>query len=76
MIPFPADEAHTEAPRTKRCGACPRVLTDPVSVARGFGPCCAKRLGLLTAAGSRVRLGSVRAGGDVEGQGDLLGEEA
>ncbi|WP_326642956.1 DUF6011 domain-containing protein [Streptosporangium sp. NBC_01755] len=67
----------TETPRTGKCGACRKVLTDPKWIALGFGKCCAKRLGLIPARRPRgVSLSArVRAGGDVEGQGDLLAEE-
>jgi len=30
---------------TGRCGMCRRELTDEVSIARGLGPICAKRMG-------------------------------
>ncbi|GAA0853354.1 DUF6011 domain-containing protein [Streptosporangium amethystogenes subsp. fukuiense] len=67
--------AEEGTPRPVKCGACPRMLTDPVSIARGFGPCCAKNLGLLPEQRRRGSSGRVRAGGSVEGQEDLLAEE-
>lgn len=66
--------AEEGTPRSVKCRACPRMLTDPASIALGFGPCCAKRLGLIPARRPRVASVRTRAGGDVEGQGDLLAE--
>lgn len=62
-------------PRPVKCRACPKTLTDPASIARGFGPCCAKKLGLIPERRPRGVSVRTRAGGDVEGQGDLLAEE-
>ncbi|WP_433364186.1 hypothetical protein [Streptosporangium sp. CA-115845] len=76
MIPFPADDEAPAAPRFTRCRACRKPLKARKWQELGFGRCCARRLGLLPAAGPRlVRLARVRAGGDVEGQADLLAEE-
>jgi hypothetical protein len=31
-----------------RCQCCGRPLTDPISIARRYGPECAERLGIIT----------------------------
>ncbi|MEV4383953.1 DUF6011 domain-containing protein [Streptosporangium sp. NPDC049644] len=67
--------AEEGTPRTGKCGACHKVLTDPKWIALGFGKCCAKRLGLIPARRPRGVSVRTRAGGDVEGQEDLLAEE-
>jgi hypothetical protein len=51
------------------------MLTDPKWVAFGWGRCCAKKLGLIPAPRRRGASFRPRAGGDVEGQADLLAEE-
>ncbi|GAA3417635.1 hypothetical protein GCM10018952_50270 [Streptosporangium vulgare] len=61
-------------PRAVRCRACPKTLTDPASIARGYGPCCAKKRGLLPEPRRRGPSFRPRAGGSVDGQGDLLDE--
>lgn len=38
----------TAVPRRKCVGGCGRWLTDPESLARGYGPVCAQRLGLTS----------------------------
>jgi hypothetical protein len=64
---FPADE-----PRPVKCRAgCGRLLTDPESIRLGFGPCCARRLGLTRPTRSRIR---TPAGGTSPDQLDLLEE--
>ncbi len=75
MIPFPSDEEAPDVPVRGRCRECRRPLYDPRWIALGWGEDCAKKLGLLPASSPRVRLGGVRAGGDVEGQEDLLAGE-
>ncbi|MEV8638948.1 DUF6011 domain-containing protein [Streptosporangium sp. NPDC051023] len=67
-------DASESTPRSVRCRACPKRLTDPVSIARGYGPCCARKRGLIQPSPRRSYIRG-RAGGDVPGQGDLLAEE-
>jgi len=67
--------AEEGTPRRVKCRACPRMLTDPKWVAFGWGRCCAKKLGLIPAPRRRGASFRPRAGGDVEGQADLLAEE-
>ncbi|MGW4663208.1 DUF6011 domain-containing protein [Streptosporangium sandarakinum] len=55
-------------PRPRRCRGCPKLLTDPVSIARGYGPECAKRRGITTPAPARI---PSRDGGHVPGQTTL-----
>lgn len=74
MIPFPADEPPDEPCTSGECRRCHRALTDPVSLGFSIGPTRRERLG-ITSRRRAVRLARVRAGGEVEGQGDLLGEE-
>lgn len=72
MTLFPADEPETDPCTSGECRRCHRALTDPVSLGYSIGPTCRERLGIT---GRRaVRLARVRAGGEVPGQGDLLGE--
>lgn len=52
-------------------GGCGRLLWDPKSRKRGYGPDCAERLGIIEPPGPRF---SRRDGGDCEGQTDLLEE--
>ncbi|MFI6883390.1 DUF6011 domain-containing protein [Streptosporangium canum] len=55
-----------EPPRPRKCRGCPKKLTDPVSIALGFGPECARKRGITPPASTRPA--RVRAGGDVPGQ--------
>lgn len=74
MILFPADEPEPDACVSGECRRCHRALKDPVSLGYAIGPTCRERLGIT---GRRaVRLARVRAGGDVPGQLDVLGEWA
>ena len=75
MIPVPADEPETDTCVSGECRRCHRALTDPVSLGFSIGPTCRDRLG-ITSRRRAVRLARVRAGGDVEGQLDVLGEWA
>ena len=45
---IPGQEAPQKSGATK-CSRCKRTLKDPVSVERGAGPVCAKRLGIAKA---------------------------
>ncbi len=79
MIPFPSDEDIPATPRFTQCRACRKPLKVRKWQELGFGRCCAKALGLLPVATPRLRVARapvarVRAGGDVEGQADLLAE--
>lgn len=74
MTLFPSDEEAPDVPVRGRCRECHRPLYDPRWIALGWGEDCATKLGLLPASSPRVRLGGVRAGGDVAGQGNLLDE--
>jgi hypothetical protein len=63
-------------PARVQCRNCPRWLTDPVSIARGYGPECAKQLGWVAPpAAKRAVFGRSRRGGPVEGQADVLAPE-
>lgn len=73
MTLFPAEEL-APAARRDRCRSCGHKLQDPVSLAYGIGPDCRAALG-ITSGPRVVRLARVRAGGNVDGQGDLLAEE-
>lgn len=51
MMAYKADPVGTVASyghQTGRCSFCHKTLTDPQSVAAGYGPVCAKKYGLLT----------------------------
>lgn len=52
-------------------GGCGRFLTAPESRARGYGPECAEKLGIIDPPCPRF---SRRDGGDCPGQGNLLEE--
>ncbi|MEV0231612.1 DUF6011 domain-containing protein [Nonomuraea sp. NPDC050786] len=53
-------------------GGCGRLLRDPKSRKRRYGPECAEKLGLMDPPAPRF---ARRDGGDCEGRGDLLGED-
>lgn len=65
--------AEDHAALTGRC-VCGRKIWDPVSLHHGIGPDCRRKLGIVPPA--RVRLARTKPGGDCEGQGDLLEDEA
>lgn len=55
---------------TTRCTICNRTLTDPASVARGYGPECAARFATQTAEQGRLAVGTTVTvtGGSYAGQ--------
>ncbi|GAA3423183.1 DUF6011 domain-containing protein [Streptosporangium sandarakinum] len=42
--------------RPRKCRGRPRPLTDPVSIACGFGPECARKRGITTPAPARAAM--------------------